>query len=48
MLTTILEVTGAFLIVAFAFIVWPPLALLVAGALCLLASFLITRSGGDS
>lgn len=43
MLTTILDLVGAALIVAFAFFVWWPLALLAAGGLCLLASFLHTR-----
>ena len=37
MLTTILDVLAALLVVAFAFCVWPPLALL-AGAVALLAA----------
>ncbi len=37
MLTTIMDVLAALLVVAFAFFVWPPLALL-AGAVALLAA----------
>lgn len=44
MLTTVLDLVGALLIAAtLAFLVWPPLALVAAGAVCLLASFLIQR-----
>ena len=40
-MTTILDLLGALLMVAFAFIVWPPLALLIGGAVLLLASWRI-------
>jgi len=38
-LTTVLDVAGVVLVAAFALLVWPPLALLVAGAACLFASW---------
>jgi hypothetical protein len=39
--TTLLDLLGALLLVVFAFIVWPPLALLIGGAMLLLASWRI-------
>jgi hypothetical protein len=45
-LTTILDLFGVFLLVAFAFLVWPPLALLVAGSLALVASWRLSASPG--
>lgn len=51
MLTTLLDLLGAALIVAFAVILWPPLGLAVAGVFCLTASWVATRTrrpGGDS
>jgi hypothetical protein len=48
MLTTILDIAGALLLIAFAFIIWWPLALAAAGILCLLASFLLTRRAPQS
>ena len=39
--TTALDLLGVALLVAFAFFVWPPLALLVAGAGCLAASYAV-------
>lgn len=44
MLTTILDVLAALLVVAFAFFVWPPLALLAGAAVLLAASWAL--SGG--
>lgn len=47
MLTTVLEILGVALLVAFAYWlaleVWPPAALGVTGALCLLASYVVER-----
>lgn len=51
MLTTLLDILGAFLVVAFAFFLWPPLALLVAGGFCLALSWALSRKparDGDS
>ena len=42
-LTTALDLLGVALLVAFAFFVWPPLALLVAGVGCLAASYAVVR-----
>lgn len=36
---TALEVAGVLCIAAFAFFIWPPAALLVLGAACLVASY---------
>jgi hypothetical protein len=43
-LTTVLDVVGVVLVAAFAFLVWAPLALLVAGLACLFASWSWDRS----
>lgn len=45
MLTNVLDVVGALLLVLFAFLVWPPLAVLSGGVLCLLVSWRL--SGGQ-
>lgn len=45
MLTTILDVLAALLVVAFAFFVWPPLALLAGAGALLAASWAL--SGGS-
>lgn len=48
-LTTLLDLIGAGLLVAFGFLVWPPAALLVAGVLVLYASqILAARRGGGA
>lgn len=39
MVTTILDILGALSLTAGAFFIWPPLALIVFGAACLLASW---------
>lgn len=38
MFTTLLDLGGVLLVAAFAYFVWPPLALLVVGAACLWVS----------
>ena len=43
MLTTLLDLLGIALIVAFAALVWLPAAFLVAGAACLLLSWRLAR-----
>ena len=43
-MTTVLDVVGVVLVAAFAFLVWPPLALLVAGGACLFVSWAWDRS----
>lgn len=43
-LTTILDLSGAALVAAFAFFVWPPLTLLVAGVVLLLASWRLSSA----
>lgn len=43
MFTTLLDILGAAMLVGFAYIVWPPAALLVAGAFLLLISWRRTR-----
>lgn len=45
-MTTALDVIGAALLVSFAFLVWPPAALAVAGVACLLASRAIEKGDG--
>jgi uncharacterized membrane protein len=44
-LTDVLDVLGIVLLVAFAFLIWPPAALAVAGAAILAASFFLSRRG---
>lgn len=46
MKSTILDLSGVILLAAFAFFVWMPACLLVAGAACLLASWRLS-SGGE-
>lgn len=43
MLTTVLDVLGVGLLVAFAALVWWPAALVVAGVACLLVSWRMSR-----
>lgn len=43
MLTTILDVAGVVLLASFAALLWPPAALAVLGAACLLASWRTSR-----
>lgn len=44
--STVLDVVGALMLVAFAFFIWPPAALAAAGGLCLLVSWQMSRRGG--
>lgn len=41
-MTSYLDIAGAALVTIFAFVVWPPLALLTAGAFALWASYAMT------
>jgi hypothetical protein len=43
-LSTVLDVAGVLLLATFAFLVWPPLALLVVGGACLFASWALDRT----
>lgn len=43
MLSSLLDVVGVACLAAFAWFVWPPLSLLVAGAAMLLVSWRLTR-----
>lgn len=47
MKTTILDVAGTLCLALFAFSAWPPAALLVVGAVCILASWR-DSAGGES
>lgn len=47
MVTNALDVAGVALLVAFAWFVWPPLPLLVAGIALLVASRRIVSDGGQ-
>jgi hypothetical protein len=44
--TDLLDIIGGLSLIAFAFLIWPPLALALFGAACLMASWRRTR-GGD-
>lgn len=44
-LTDVLDVLGIALLIGFAFLVWPPAALAVAGFSILAASFFLSRRG---
>lgn len=46
--TTILDLMGVLFLVAFAWFVWPPAALLVIAAAFLLSSWLLSSAGGKS
>lgn len=43
--TDVLDVLGVLALVAFAYLIWPPAALAVAGVAFLAASFLLSRRG---
>jgi len=43
--TDVLDILGLLALIGFAFLVWPPAALLVLGIVLLLASFMRARGG---